>query len=52
MMTANSAFTKGYEVFIIEDCCGDTSKKDHYNILDIYNKYHIKVVNSENLIKN
>ena len=45
MMTANSAFTFGYEVYVIEDCCADSSKKDHDNILQIYNGYHIKVIN-------
>jgi len=46
MFTANSAFTKGFEVFIIEDCCGDSTYKDHKTVLDLYNGYHIKVVES------
>ncbi|MDE1461342.1 isochorismatase family cysteine hydrolase [Spartinivicinus poritis] len=49
MFSANSAFCKGYEVYILEDCCADRNKAHHDAILTIYDGYHIKVINSKNL---
>ena len=47
MQTAHSAFNLGYEVFVLEDCCGDTSVQDHEAALNLYNGYNICVVKSQ-----
>ena len=44
MFTANSAFTHGFEVCVISDCCADRSKEDHDAALNLYNGYHIEVL--------
>ncbi|MGI0115850.1 isochorismatase family cysteine hydrolase [Zooshikella sp. RANM57] len=49
MFSANSAFCKGYEVYILEDCCADRSKDHHEAILNIYDGYHLKVISSNEL---
>ncbi|MBU2709629.1 isochorismatase family cysteine hydrolase [Zooshikella harenae] len=51
MFSANSAFCKGYEVYILEDCCADRNKAHHDAILNIYDGYHLKVISSNNLWK-
>jgi hypothetical protein len=35
MFTANSAFSHGYDVFVLEDCCADRSKADHDAVLQV-----------------
>ena len=49
MFSANSAFLRGYEVYVLEDCCGDRSVTEHKAVLNLYDQYHIKVINSNNL---
>jgi nicotinamidase-related amidase len=44
MFTANSAFTLGFEVYILSDCCADRSREHHDAVLQMYDGYHIKVV--------
>jgi ureidoacrylate peracid hydrolase len=51
MFTANSAFSHGYDVYILDDCCADRSKADHDAVLQAYNGYHIKVINSSDIAK-
>ncbi|WP_163831654.1 isochorismatase family cysteine hydrolase [Spartinivicinus ruber] len=46
MFSASSAFCKGYEVYVLEDCCADRDRAHHDAVLNIYDGYHIKVINS------
>ena len=48
--TANTAFTLGYEVYLIADCCGDRSKEDHDHYCSMYDGYHLKVVNRSDVL--
>mmetsp|Transcript_2606 Transcript_2606/g.4745 ORF Transcript_2606/g.4745 Transcript_2606/m.4745 type:complete len:208 (-) Transcript_2606:188-811(-) len=45
MFTANSAFTLGYEVVVVGDCCADRTRQHHQAALDLYDGYHIRVDN-------
>lgn len=47
MFTANSAFTRGFEVCVVEDCCADRSREHHDNVLRLYDGYHMRVVDTE-----
>jgi nicotinamidase-related amidase len=46
MFTANSAFTLGFEVCVVGDCCADRSREHHDAVLSTYDGYHIAVVQS------
>ena len=46
MFTCNSAFTLGYEVCVVADCCADRSREHHDAVLGVYDGYHIRVVQS------
>ena len=49
MFSANSAFTAGFEVVILEDCCGDRSREHHDSVLSVYDGYHIQVKKSSDI---
>lgn len=50
LFSANSAFTLGFEVYIMSDCCADRSREHHDAVLGVYDGYHIRVVDSSNII--
>ncbi|GMH94462.1 hypothetical protein TL16_g12913 [Triparma laevis f. inornata] len=39
LMTAHGAFSKGWDVSLVEDCCGDRSVERHEACLDTYGGY-------------
>ena len=49
MFTCNSAFTLGFEVCVVGDCCGDRSREHHDAVLKTYDGYHLRVVDSSSL---
>ena len=49
--TACSAFTRGYKVDLIEDCCGDRSVDRHNAALMLYGNYMYRVLTVNDLIK-
>ena len=49
MFTANLAFTLGFEVCVVADCCADRSREHHDAVLSVYDGYHIKVVDSTDI---
>ena len=51
MFSANTAFTLGFEVVILEDCCGDRSREHHESVLSVYDGYHIKVAQSKEVFQ-
>ena len=38
-MTAHGAFSRGYDVSVVEDCSGDRSVERHETCLDTYGGY-------------
>ena len=48
--SANSAFTLGFEVILIEDCCADRSREHHEQYINMYDGYHMKVMKSDEAI--
>ena len=50
MFSANSAFTLGFEVCIVGDCCADRSRAHHDAVLKVYDGYHIRVLRLAELI--
>jgi nicotinamidase-related amidase len=48
--TACSAFCRGYNVSLIEDCCGDRSLERHQAALMLYENYMYKVLSSEDVV--
>ena len=51
MFTANSAFSHGFDVHVVEDCCADRSRAHHDAVLGAYDGYHIRVVKSRALVE-
>ena len=47
--SANSAFTLGFEVFVVADCCADRNKEHHDAYLSMYDGYHIRVIRREDV---
>ena len=39
LMTAHGAFSRGYDVSVVEDCSGDRSVERHETCLDTYGGY-------------
>lgn len=39
LLTGSSAFTRGYKVHLLKDCCADRTQEKHNTIIDIYGKY-------------
>ena len=48
--SANSAFTLGFEVFVLGDCCADRSKEHHDAYLQMYDGYHLKVISGRDIL--
>ena len=48
--SANSAFTLGFEVYIVEDCCADRSRAHHDAYISLYDGYHIRVCRHDAVI--
>jgi len=46
MFSANSAFTEGFEVCVLGDCCADRTRAHHEAALELYGGYHVRVVNA------
>ena len=46
MFSAHTAFSLGFEVFVLSDCCADRSREHHDAVLSVYDGYHIRVVES------
>ena len=46
MFSANSAFTEGFEVCVLADCCADRCREHHEVALRLYGGYHVRVVNA------
>jgi len=49
MFSANSAFTLGFEVYVVADCCADRSREHHDAVLGLYDGYHIRVIQSSEM---
>jgi len=47
--SANSAFTLGFEVYVLADCCADRCREHHDAYLQMYDGYHIKVIDSHDI---
>jgi len=47
--SANSAFTLGFKVFVLGDCCADRCKEHHDAYLQMYDGYHLKVIRGRDI---
>ena len=49
--TAYGAFVRGYQVVLVEDCCGDRSLERHQQAISLYGNYIYRVVDTAVLKK-
>jgi nicotinamidase-related amidase len=48
--SANSAFTLGFEVFVLGNCCADRCKEHHNAYLQMYDGYHLRVMSGRDIL--
>ena len=49
--TALGGFNRGFAISVVEDCCGDVSRKRHADALDLNGNYWYRVVSSADVLR-